>query len=122
MADDYKNIRISIEAERVADTLCERFCFESKTAAMRFAMAYALRDFADIMDFENLDNKYPKDGTNLNIGTVDTSDNIIKRSICMMYPECETPYRYARVAIIYGLEKISERMKDAPTFTIADIM
>lgn len=122
MAEDLKNIRVSIEAERIADMMRTRFCFDSKTSAMRFAMAYALRDYQDNIDFEKLDSKYPSDGTNLNIGTVDTSDNIVQKIIKLLYPNCETPYRYARVAIIFGLEKIAEKMKDNPTFNIADIM
>ena len=120
--EDYKNIRISLDADVIVDELISKFCFPTRVSAMRFALAYALRDFRGEIDFEALDNMYEKNGTNLNTGTFDDQNMIIRTLIMTLFPNCETPYKYARVAIIYGLNKLKENMDTNPSFSIVDIM
>ena len=120
--EDYKNIRISLDADVIVDELIQTFCFPTRVSVMRFALAYALRDFKNEIDFEGLDNVYEKNGTNLNTGTFDDQNMIIRTLIITLFPGCETPYKYARTAIIWGLYKIKEKMDENPTFSLTDIM
>ena len=120
--EDYKNIRISLDADVIVDVIINKYCFPTRVSAMRFALAYALRDYSKEIDFESLDNVYEKNGTNLNTGTIDDQNLIFKTLILTLFPDCETPYKYARVAIIYGLNKIKEKMNSNPSFSLTDIM
>ena len=120
--EDYKNIRISLDADVIVDEVIQKFCFPTRVSAMRFALSYALRDFRKEIDFESLDNIYEKNGTNLNTGTIDDQDLIFKTLITTLFPDCETPYKYARVAIVYGLFKIKEKMDSNSSFSLTDIM
>lgn len=120
--EDYKNIRISVDADLIIDDIQKRFCLSTKVSVMRFALAYALRDFRDEIDFDTLDNQYEKNGTNQNTGTIDDPNLIFKTLITTLFPECETPYKYARVGIIYGLTKIKEKMDENPSFSLVDLM
>lgn len=111
---DLVNIRISSDADKVAELLKRRYYFPTNTAVYRFAMAYAIRDFKDelVSNYEHLDNSYPSDGTNLNVGTVDNNQNLLKQLIPILVPECSTPYRFVRVAIILGLYKIKQMIDE----------
>lgn len=111
---DLVNIRISSDADKVAELLKKRYYFSTNTAVYRFAMAYAIRDFKDelVSNYEQLDNSYPSDGTNLNVGTVDNNQNLLKQLIPILVPECSTPYRFVRVAIILGLYKIKQMIDE----------
>ena len=120
--EDYKNIRISLDADVIVDEIIQKFCFPTRVSVMRFAFAYALRDYKNEIDFEGLDNVYEKNGTNLNTGTFDDQNMIIRSLIITLFPNCETPYKYARVAIIYGLNRIKEKMTANPSFSLTDIM
>ena len=120
--EDYKNIRISLDADVIVDEMIDRFCFPTRVSAMRFALAFALRDYRTEIDYEKLDTAYEKNGTNLNTGTIDDQNLIFRTLILTLFPDCETPYKFARVAIIYGLYKIKDLMSSNPTFTITDLM
>ena len=58
----------------------------------------------------------------LNVGSVDDQDMVLRTLIKTLFPLCETPYKYARVAIIYGLYKIRELMDVDDSFVITSIM
>lgn len=122
MQEDIKNIRISIEAEQKAKFIQEKYSFPNQVSVLRFAMAYALRDYKDKMDFELLDTQYPKDGSNYNTGSIDESDTVVRKLIQIMYPACETPYKYARVAIIFGLNKLYEKIQSDSNLDISELM
>ena len=120
--EDYKNIRISSDADVIIDEIIRKYHFPTRVSVMRFSLAFALRDYKDEIQFDFLDNHYEKNGTNLNTGTVDDQSLIFKVLITTLFPSCETPYKYARVAIIYGLYKIKERMDAFPSFSITDLI
>ena len=107
---DLVNIRISSDADKIAALLKEKYYFPSNTAVYRFAMAYAMKNYKEelMSNYEHLNNEYPSDGTNLNVGTVDTSEHLLKQLVQIIAPNCITPYRFIRVAIIMGLYKIKE--------------
>ena len=107
---DLVNIRISSEADKIAVLLKEKYYFSTNTTVYRFAMAYAMKNYKEelMSNYEHLDIVYPSDGTNLNVGTVDTSEHMLKQLVQIIAPNCITPYRFIRVAIIMGLYKIKE--------------
>ena len=120
--EDLKNIRISSSAERVALQLKNEYEVDDLLPILRIGLAYALKTSSDYIyrHFEELDNKYPGDGPNYNVGSIDP-DGIIRRLFSVLVEDCTIPYRYARVAIIYGLELIEKKMAD-PSFSLADLM
>lgn len=119
--EDLKNIRISADADHIIDSLIERYHFRSKGAVMQFALAYALHNYKNDIDFATLERVYPADGTNEGVGTID-SNHMFKTLIPILYPGCQTPYRYVRIAINFGLFKIGEKMDEDPSFNIASLM
>ncbi len=112
--DDLVNIRIPLEADEITAKLKDKYFFSTNTAVYRFSLAYAMHDCMEELKakYEELDNQYPSDGTNLNVGTIDFGDSIIKNVVSILVPECSTPYRFIRVAIIMGLYKIQALMNN----------
>ena len=120
--EDIKNIKISSSAERVALQLKNEYEVDDLLPILRIGLAYALKTSSDYIynHFEELDNKYLGDGANYNVGSIDT-DGFIRKLFSLLFENCTTPYRYARVAINYGLELLGEKI-DEPTFNLADLM
>ncbi|MCD8291969.1 MAG: hypothetical protein LUC91_10785 [Prevotella sp.] len=112
--DDLVNIRIPLEADKITAKLKDKYFFSTNAAVERFALAYAMRNCMNELKarYEELDSQYPSDGTNLNVGTIDFGDSIIKNVVSILVPECSTPYRFIRVAIILGIYKIQELMNN----------
>lgn len=121
MMEDLKNLRISQEADSIVDELKEKYHFNQTTRLLRLAAAYALRNYKDGINFQQLDYEYPKDGTNLNVGTFD-ENGAFKKVILVLYPYCDTPYKYARVATIFGLKKMKEILDSNSELTIFDLI
>lgn len=119
--EDLKNLRISQEADNIVEELKEKYYFNQTTRLLRLAAAFALRNYKDLINFQQLDYEYPKDGTNLNIGTFDENE-IFKKVILIQYPYCDTPYKFARVATIFGLKKIKEKLDANSELTIFDLI
>lgn len=120
--EDIKNIRISQEATKIAELLESKYYFPSITSVLRFSLSLSLRDYIKEIDYETLDYQYSSDGINLNTGTIDNEVSIFRTLIPEIIPGCNTPYRFARVAIIYGLFKIREKIEENPSFNITDLM
>lgn len=118
--EDLRNIRITAKADSIIEELQSKFLFKTAQAAERFALVFALKNYRDKIDFETLDATYKSDGTNQNTATIDTQNNLFQNLFRIIYPKCETPYRYIRVAIIFGLYKIDELMKE-PDFSISSL-
>lgn len=122
--DDIKDsvdIRFSSEATEIAETIKERFFFSQSISVFKFAAAYALREYAEEMDFSKLDYQYDKAGNNYHYGSFDVGSSFSKL-IRTMYPWCTTPTKYARVAACFGLLKIKEMMDADPDFNIVNLV
>ena len=108
---DIQNLRISVHASDVAAKLVDQCCFPDALSATKFAMAYAIKFyFEDINTPEKineLDSTYTADGNNYNVGSVD-KDGFIVRLFKLLYPGCETPFKYIRVVMCYGLMKMED--------------
>jgi len=103
---DLTNIRLSKEANDVAEMLVETGKFENVISAAKFALAYALKNHFD--DFAPGEYQVADSGgNNYNVGSVD-KDNQLSQLLRALYPGLETPYVYARALMVYGLLKIGE--------------
>ena len=103
---DLTNIRLSKEANDIAEELVNTGKFENVMSAAKFALAYALKNHFD--DFDPGSNQVADSGgNNYNVGSVD-KDNHISQLLRALYPGVETPYVYARALMVYGLLKIGE--------------
>ncbi len=101
--NDITNLRLSKDANDVADRLVATGKFDHGTSAAKFAFAYAVKNFYDEFDpasYSILDN----DGSNYNIGSFDDLAPYVK----VLYPDTDTPYIYVRALIVFGLIKIGE--------------
>jgi hypothetical protein len=116
---DLVNIRLSKEANDVAESLVATGKFENVITAAKFALAYALKNH-----FEGFDpSKYSvadSGGNNYNIGTVD-KDGQLSQLLKAIYPETDTPYFYARALMVYGLLKIGEHIETEGMPTISSL-
>lgn len=103
---DLVNIRLSKEANDIAESLVATGKFENVITAAKFALAYALKNHFDEFD----PGKYAvtdSGGNNYNIGTVD-KDGQLSQLLRAIYPDTDTPYIYARALMVFGLLKIGE--------------
>lgn len=103
---DLVNIRLSKEANDIAETLVETGKFENVITATKFALAYVLKNYFEEFDPGNYAVS-DSGGNNYNIGTVD-KDGQLSQLLRAIYPGLETPYIYARALMVYGLLKIGE--------------
>jgi len=116
---DLTNIRLSIKASDIGADLAKKYGFKDALSFFQFAMAYALSHHLGEIDFEKLDAEYDSFGSNYNVGSIKKS-NLVTTAITHIIPNCETPYRYIRVLMIYGTLKIKERLEEGDAF--ADII
>lgn len=107
MAEDLKNVRLSGAASEIADRVFDTGLFEDRISVCKFALAFAIKNHLSEINPDELELKYDSSGFNYNVGSVD-EDQYISRLVSSLYPNTTTPYRYARVLIIYGLEKLGE--------------
>ena len=108
---DLQNMRISQHASSVAQQMVEYGCFPDALSAGKFAMAYAIKFYFDEIDTPEkiaaLDSLYHADGNNYNVGSVD-KDGFIVKLFQLLYPDCDTPFKYVRVVMCYGLLKMED--------------
>lgn len=107
---DLVNIRLSKDANDVAERLVQTGKFENVITAAKFALAYALKNYYAEFD----PGKYAvpdSGGSNYNIGTVD-KDGQLSQLLRAIYPDTDTPYIYARALMVYGLLKIGEIIEE----------
>lgn len=105
MSEDLKNVRLSAKTTDIADRILESGVFDDKICVCKFALAYAISKHFSEIDPELLDSAYDANGSNYNVGSID-DDKFISQLVTSVYPGTTTPYRYARVLMIFGLEKL----------------
>ncbi len=113
MAEDIKNLRLSLHASDIANEIKDICCFEDAVTVAKFAFAYAVKNYPEELtesNFEKWDNVYDAAGNNYNIGTID-GDKFLYKLIKQLYPDTTTPYRYIRVIMCFGLNKLGD-LKD----------
>jgi hypothetical protein len=107
--NDIVNLRLSKEANDVAERLVATGKFENVITAAKFALAYALKNHFEEFNPENYVVS-DSGGNNYNIGTVD-KDGTLSALLRAIYPDTTTPYIYARALMVFGLLKIGERIE-----------
>lgn len=113
---DLTNIRLSVKASDIGANLAKKYGFKDALSFFQFAMAYALSHHLSEIDFERLDSEYDSAGSNYNVGSIKKS-SLITTAINQIIPNCETPYRYIRVLMIFGTYKINERLSAGEDFS-----
>ncbi|APG73336.1 hypothetical protein LJ046_06655 [Lactobacillus delbrueckii subsp. jakobsenii ZN7a-9 = DSM 26046] len=125
MVEDITNLRLSRLATHVATEMKESGLFEDALTAAKFGMAYAVKYNLDDVNSDDkiaqLDAVYDATGNNYNVGSVDP-DHYIADFIGALYPGCTTPYRYARVLMCYGLNKLGDFLDEGKLFPINQYM
>lgn len=124
MAEDLKNIRLSTHATEIANTIKETGLFDDAISVAKFAFAYALKySFNDLTSekIESLESVYDSLGNNYNIGTID-EDGFISDLLNSLYPQVQTPYRYARIIMCFGLNKLGDLYDTGRLFPLNKIM
>lgn len=109
MTEDLKNVRLSAHSSEIAERILDSGLFEDKIGVCKFALAYAISKHFSEIEPEKLDSQYDATGSNYNVGSID-DDSFISQLVTSIYPDTNTPYRYARVLMIFGLEKLGELM------------
>ena len=121
MADDIKNVRLSRHATEIADRICESGFFEDRISVSKFALAYAIKNHFSEINPEDLDSMYDSEGSNYNIGSID-DDKFLSHLILSLYPDTTTPYRYVRVLMYFGLEKLGKLLDAGQLYPISSLM
>ena len=117
MAEDLKNVRLSQSATEIADKIMESELFDDKISVAKFALAYTVKYHIDGLDPDLLDATYDSNGSNYNIGSID-EDKFLSGLIQAIYPNTTTPYRYIRVLMIYGLERLGELLAEGRLYPL----
>lgn len=106
---DMVNIRLSKDANEIAERLVATGKFENVITVAKFALAYALKNHFE--EFDPITFSVPDNaGSNYNVGSVD-NDGKLAALLRAIYPDTETPYVYARSLMVFGLMKIGERIE-----------
>ena len=107
--NDIVNIRLSKDANDIAERLVATGKFENVVTAAKFALAYALKNYFDECDPSTY--SIPdSSGSNYNVGSFD-NDGKLAALLRAIYPNSDTPYIYARALMVYGLMKIGESIE-----------
>lgn len=119
--EDVTNLALTSNATATATFMKDAGYFDDVLTAAKFGMAYAIKYYKDDVDFEEMDKAYTANGNHYNIGSVDP-DGYIRKMMSAMYPDCNTPYRYARVLMCYGLDKLQDIIDDGRLFPLSEHM
>jgi len=122
--EDLQQIRFPQEVINIAERFKDEYGLTQNLPILKFAFAYAINQFKDQINFETDDPLYKKnDGSNYGINSFENDSNLrVADLIKALYPQCETPYRYMRIATIYGILKLDKAKRYDPDFRIIDVM
>lgn len=122
MAENMTNLVLSKHASDIANQMKESGNFPDALVAAKFGMAYAIKYYWDEIGtsekLRSLDNIYDVQGNHYNIGSVD-SDKYISQIMEALYPDSDTPYKFARVLMCYGLNQLGDLLEDGKLFPIS---
>lgn len=119
--NDYVNIMFPSIFNGLVDKIYSSGCFNDRITIYKFAFSYAIKYHFDDFDPADIDEKWTGTGTNYNVGSLD-GDKFLYNFIISAYPNCSVPYKYLRGIIIYGLDKLSEKLKNNSTISINDLI
>ena len=121
MPNDLTNIKLSGRATSIADAIYEKGFFEDRVTIAKLGFAYAISKHYRKFDVDEYDKQLDSDGSNYNVGSLD-GDKSISELIQILYPETQTPYRYARAIICFGLDKLGELHDRGELYPIYELL
>ena len=121
MAENITNLVLSRNATAVAERMKESGIFPDVLTAAKFGMAYAIKYYWDEIGqsetLKHLDSIYDSQGNHYNIGSIDP-DNYIAQIMGALYPDSDTPYKFTRLLMCYGLNQLGDLLEDNRLFPI----
>lgn len=121
MVENTTNIVLSKQATYIANLMKESGSFPDALVAAKFGMAYAIKYYWDVIgkseELRRLDDVYDTLGNHYNIGSIDP-DNYIAQLMGALYPDSDTPYKFTRVLMCYGLNQLGDLFEDGRLFPI----
>lgn len=121
MAENITFFSLSKHASEIANRMKDSGNFPDALVAAKFGMAYAIKYYWDEVGTSDklvyLDNIYDTQGNHYNIGSVDP-DKYIAQIMEALYPGEDTPYKFARVLMCYGLNQLGDLLEDGRLFPI----
>lgn len=121
---DLTNLTIPLQFKEVIGKIDETGYFSDGLTILRFAFAHAIEHYFSDFDPAKIDNEYTGGNStlNYNVGSIDGGDKFLYNFTLSAYPECQTPYRYIRGIIIYGLKKLNEKLRGLATVSYEEIV
>ncbi len=121
MAENITNFVLSKHASDIANQMKDSGNFPDALVAAKFGMAYAIKyywnEISTSEELRRLDSIYDAQGNHYNIGSVDP-DNYIAHIMEALYPDSDTPYKFTRVLMCYGLNQLEDLLEDGKLFPI----
>lgn len=121
MGENITNLVLSMHASEVANQMKESGIFPDALVAAKFGMAYAIKYYWEEVgtseELKRLDSVYDSQGNHYNIGSIDPDQYIIK-IMKALYPDSDTPYKFTRVLMCYGLNHLGDLLEDGKLFPI----
>ena len=121
MPENMTNLVLSKHASNIANEMKDSGIFPDALVAAKFGMAYAIKYFWDEIgtstELSRLDSIYDTNGNHYNIGSVD-SDRYISQIMGALYPDSDTPYKFVRALMCFGLNKLGDLLEDGKLFPI----
>ncbi len=125
MSDTVTTIALSKQASEIANRMKENGVFPDALSAAKFGMSYAIKYFWEnigtsekLMEFDAI---YDSKGNNYNVGSID-SDKYIENLMLSLYPNCDSPYKFARILMCYGLNQLGDYLDNGSLFPINKFM
>ena len=115
------NIRLPLSLNNIIKKIDETNYFSDAIVICKFAFAYAIKHHFEEIDPVKENDSAPADGMNWNVGSFD-ADKFLYNFVMSAYPNCESPYGYARGIIIFGLRKLENKLKNNTTISFNDLI
>lgn len=118
---DLKNIALTVEADRVAKELAQRFRAKDQADFARLGFAYAVREgMSPVRD----DHSGGVRVSNYNSATIDV-DGKMAEVVAIFYPDCDAslePYRTIEILMNKGLVLLGLHLDQGHVGSIGDLM
>ena len=125
MAENLTFFSLSRRASEIANQMKDSGIFPDALVAAKFGMAYAIKyywnEIGNAEEVRKLDDIYDAQGNHYNIGSVDP-DKYISQIMEALYPDTDTPYKFTRVLMCYGLNQLGDLLEDGRLFPISNVM
>lgn len=125
MTENVTTIALSKHAAEIANQMKDSGVFPDALNAAKFGMSYAIKYFWDDIGTSDkliaFDKVYDSKGNNYNVGSID-SDKYIENLMLSLYPNCESPYKFARILMCYGLNQLGDYLDNGTLFPINKFM